>query len=588
MTTRIRCAIYTRKSSEEGLEQSFNSLDAQREACEAYILSQRHEGWQAIGSHYDDGGFSGGSMERPALQQLMTDISAGKINTVVVYKVDRLTRSLTDFAKIIELFDSKQVSFVSVTQQFNTTTSMGRLTLNVLLSFAQFEREVTGERIRDKIAASKKKGMWMGGFVPLGYDLDNRKLIINQQEAATVREIYQQYLRLGCVSALKEHLDRSPTRSKVRVDPAGNRSGGCGFSRGALYQLLRNHIYVGEIEHKGNVYVGQHQAIIDRNLWDNVQQSLTEHRQGNRKKTRAAKQSLLTGLLFDEQGNRYTPTHAIKNGRRYRYYTSQAVIRKTKESDVVSRFPAYELECAITERVAKFVANTEELLAAARELELTEGAMSSIVESARRWSSTWETSAGHERANFLRTTLQRVAVQKDSLRIELFRHALFREICDTAPRSATAIGIGNSAGRVQTITIHCPLLRTHRGKELKLIIGDQASGSTSAPALIKAIARARSWYERIVSGQAISITDLAAQEGIAPHYVSLILPCALLSPHLVEEILYGRGNPNLILTKLTTQLPLDWQRQTCGPEVGPCLRPGDLASDGNKKVRFFT
>ena len=272
MTVRIRCAIYTRKSSEEGLEQSFNSLDAQREACEAFIKSQQHEGWQAIPAHYDDGGYSGGNMERPALKRLMADIRARhKINTVVVYKVDRLTRSLADFAKIIEKLDAKQVSFVSVTQQFNTTTSMGRLTLNVLLSFAQFEREVTGERIRDKIAASKKKGMWMGGFVPLGYDLRERRIYINPTEADTVRTIFSNYLRLGCVMALKEYLDRSGIQSKARARRTGTKTGGSSFSRGALYKILRNHIYVGEIAHKGAVYRGQHEAIIDREQWTQVQ-----------------------------------------------------------------------------------------------------------------------------------------------------------------------------------------------------------------------------------------------------------------------------------------------------------------------------
>jgi site-specific DNA recombinase len=313
MSGHIRCAIYTRKSSEEGLEQSFNSLDAQREACESFILSQRHEGWKASTTKYDDGGFSGGTMDRPGLKRLMDDIAAGKLNTVVVYKVDRLTRSLADFAKIIEVFDSKQVSFVSVTQQFNTTTSMGRLTLNVLLSFAQFEREVTGERIRDKIAASKQKGMWMGGCVPLGYDLRDRKLYINAEEAQRVREIFKQYLRLGCVSALKDRLDQEPIRSKIRLEK-GTQTGGERFFRGALYRILRNHIYIGEIFHKGNAYRGEHEAIIEREQWTKVQQMLDENRQGNRRKARATKTSLLTGILFDQDGNRLrSPTQPIQS-----------------------------------------------------------------------------------------------------------------------------------------------------------------------------------------------------------------------------------------------------------------------------------
>jgi site-specific DNA recombinase len=262
--SRVRCAVYTRKSSEEGLEQSSNSLDAQREACEAYILSQRHEGWQVIASKYDDGGFSGGTMERPALKKLLEDVAAKRVDTVVVYKVDRLTRSLADFAKIVEAFDKQGISFVSVTQQFNTTTSMGRLTLNVLLSFAQFEREVTGERIRDKIAASKRKGMWMGGVVPIGYDLQNHQLVLNPAEAEVVKEIYRLYLELGCISKLQGHLEQAGIRSKKRVSKTGGVAGGVAFGRGALYEMLHNRIYLGRIVHKSESYPGQHSAIIDK------------------------------------------------------------------------------------------------------------------------------------------------------------------------------------------------------------------------------------------------------------------------------------------------------------------------------------
>ena len=257
--TVIRCAIYTRKSSEEGLEQSFNSLDAQREACEAFIASQRHEGWRALPACYDDGGYSGGTLNRPALKRLLEDVEANKVDTIVVYKVDRLTRSLADFAKIVEALDARGVSFVSVTQQFNTTTSMGRLTLNILLSFAQFEREVTGERIRDKIAASKRKGMWMGGTIPLGYDLKERKLIVNPEEANLVRRFFHLYLQLGCVSKLKMRLDEEGIKSKVRISAAGNRSGGSSYSRGALYDILQNRIYLGEIQHRGQSYPGEHE-----------------------------------------------------------------------------------------------------------------------------------------------------------------------------------------------------------------------------------------------------------------------------------------------------------------------------------------
>ena len=276
-TTVMRCAIYTRKPSEEGLEQSFNSLDAQREACEAFISSQRHEGWRAMPTRYDDGGFSGGSLERPALKRLLADVAANKINVIVVYKVDRLTRSLADFAKIVETLDAKSVSFVSVTQQFNTTTSMGRLTLNILLSFAQFEREVTGERIRDKIAASKKKGMWMGGLVPLGYDLEGRKLVPSPKEAELVSKIFSFYLELGCVRKLAERLDREEIRSKVWVTRTGARLGGVAFARGALYSLLRNRLYLGETRHRDQWYGGEHKGIVPRSLWERVQAQLNNN-----------------------------------------------------------------------------------------------------------------------------------------------------------------------------------------------------------------------------------------------------------------------------------------------------------------------
>ena len=309
----FRCAIYTRKSSEHGLEQDFNSLDAQREAAEAYIKSQAHEGWRLIKTHYDDGGLSGGTLERPALQSLLADIEARKIDIVVVYKVDRLTRSLADFAKLVELFEGHGVSFVSVTQQFNTTTSMGRLTLNVLLSFAQFEREIAGERIRDKFAASRRKGMWMGGTIPLGYDVQDRKLIVNKAEAETVRLIFARYLALGCVSSLQADLDRKGVRSKQRILTSGRVLGGSSFGRGALYHLLQNRIYRGEVVHKGTAYPGEHEAIVDEELWNAVQAKLSGNRT-RRRQARIESGAILGGLIFDDRGNRMSPTYTVRRG----------------------------------------------------------------------------------------------------------------------------------------------------------------------------------------------------------------------------------------------------------------------------------
>jgi DNA invertase Pin-like site-specific DNA recombinase len=343
--------VYTRKSSEEGLEQDFNSLQAQREACEAFIKSQAGEGWRLVKTVYDDGGISGGTMERPALQRLLSDIDEGRIDVVVVYKVDRLTRSLADFVKMVEIFDAHHVSFVSITQQFNTTTSMGRLTLNVLLSFAQFEREVTGERIRDKIAASKKKGMWMGGFCSLGYDVRDRRLVVNEEEAKLVRCIYKRYLELGSVRLLKADLDRRGVVSKIRVTKKGTRSGGRSFSRGALYELLANPIYIGEIRHKEIRHPGQHEAIVDRETWEEVQRRLREQtaRDGSPKIKTAA--NVLAGKLFDEQGEPLYATAAKgRHGGRYRYYVSRKLVRGggTSVSEEKSwRLAAPELERSV-------------------------------------------------------------------------------------------------------------------------------------------------------------------------------------------------------------------------------------------------
>src|SRR5438876_42220 len=320
-----RCAIYTRKSSEEGLEQEFNSLHAQREACEAYIRSQRHEGWVVIPTAYDDGGFSGGTIERPALQRLLAEIRANRVDVVVTYKVDRLTRALADFARLIEIFDKHAVSFVSVTQQFNTTTSMGRLTLNVLLSFAQFEREVTSERIRDKIAASKRKGLWVGGITPLGYTTKDRKIVVVDEEAERVRTIFRRYLKLGSLNLLMADLRERGIVTKVRSLKTGRTVGGIPFTRGPLAHFLRNRFYIGEVAFKGEVLPGEQPAILDRDLFDAVQAKLNDQR-NNHTVTRAKSDSLLLGRIYDDRGNRMTPSHARKGGIKYRYYLSSPLL----------------------------------------------------------------------------------------------------------------------------------------------------------------------------------------------------------------------------------------------------------------------
>src|SRR5271163_632448 len=356
-TTRraLRCAIYTRVSTDQGLEQDFNSLDAQREASEAYIKSQAHEGWRLIRDQYDDGGYSGGSMERPALQKLLADVEARRIDVIVVYKVDRLTRSLADFAKLVEMFDKHDVSFVSVTQSFNTTTSMGRLTLNVLLSFAQFEREVTGERIRDKIAASKKKGMWMGGVVPLGYRVEDRALHIVEDHAEIVRSLFRRYLQAGSVVRLKWQLDQEGFQLPVRIDGAGRSTGGGPPGRGHMYKILSNPIYVGRIAHKGQAHEGLHKPIVPQELWDQVQQRLSDrHKAQVAKGTRQASEVLLAGKLFDDRGNRMSPSWATKGSKRWRYYVSQAALQGDKSNaGSIVRVPAAALEALVAGAVGK-------------------------------------------------------------------------------------------------------------------------------------------------------------------------------------------------------------------------------------------
>jgi len=368
----VRCAIYTRKSSEEGLEQEFNSLQAQREACEAFIASQRHEGWVCLATRYDDGGFSGATIDRPALQRLLADIAAGRVETVVVYKIDRLTRSLADFAKIVEVLDTRGASFVSVTQQFNTTTSMGRLTLNVLLSFAQFEREVIGERIRDKIAASKRKGMWMGGVPPLGYRVGDRKLVVIHSEAEIVRLIFRRYAELGSVRLLKEELDARGIKSKSWRCAADRLIGGKPFSRGALYLILHNRTYLGEIVHKGKSHPGEHPPIIDQPLWDAVRAQLASNTAERNAGLRTRQPSLLTGLMFDCSGNPMTPIHAVKNGTRYRYYVSRPLITKDQiDASAGIRIPATEIEQLVTNRVRQWLLDPGSIYQATQRTDLS-------------------------------------------------------------------------------------------------------------------------------------------------------------------------------------------------------------------------
>ena len=357
------CAVYTRKSTEEGLEQDFNSLDAQREACLSYIASQKAEGWVPVMDEYDDGDFSGGNLERPALKRLMEDIKAGKINTVVVYKIDRLTRALMDFSKLVEVFDQYGVTFVSITQSFNTTTSMGRLTLNVLLSFAQFEREVIGERVRDKIAASKKKGMWMGGTIPLGYIIENRQLIPKKEEVKTVRHIFERYLVVKNVNHLQQDLERENIFSKESISKNGRKIGGQPFGRGALYALLSNPLYIGQTRHKNKIYDGQHEGIVDPDIWSKVQNLLKQNSaivKGHRQNREV---NLLKGLLFDENNVPYSPGYTTNRKQQYRYYISQNIIlQRSHLEHLPKRFPAHEIENLVECEIRQHLGQKEKLV----------------------------------------------------------------------------------------------------------------------------------------------------------------------------------------------------------------------------------
>ncbi len=419
---KLRCAVYTRKSTEEGLDMEFNSLDAQREACEAYVASQKAEGWLLVPDRYDDGGFSGGTLERPALQRLMADIEARRVDVVVVYKIDRLSRSLMDFAKLVEVFDRNNVTFVSVTQSFNTTTSMGRLTLNILLSFAQFEREVIGERIRDKFAASRKKGMWMGGFVPLGYDVKERKLVINKAEAVTVRRIFERFARIGSATELVRAL---------RTEGICGKQGKL-VDKGYIYKLLNNRVYIGEAVHKGVAYPGEHQAIIDRTLWDRVHAVLSESPRKRAASTRAQTPSLLKGLIFGPTGRAMTPAHTRKGGKLYRYYVSTDVLKRDAEACTVRRVPAAEIESAVVDQLRGLLRAPEIIVRtwrAARQ-SMDDVNEAEVREALNRLDPLWDELFPAEQARIVQMLVERVDVSPDGADIRLRTEGLTNLVAD--------------------------------------------------------------------------------------------------------------------------------------------------------------
>jgi site-specific DNA recombinase len=557
-----RCAIYTRKSSDEGLEQEFNSLQAQREACEAFVTSQKGEGWQTLKGHYDDGGWSGGTLERPALERLLADIRASKVDIVLVYKIDRLTRSLLDFAKIVEVFDAHGVSFVSVTQAFNTSTSMGRLTLNVLLSFAQFEREVTGERIRDKIAASKRKGIWMGGFVPLGYDANDRKLVINKEEAESVGYIFRRYLELGSVYKLKTELDAKRITSKRRIGANGKSWGGQPITAGALYHLLRNPIYCGRIGHKEQSYEGVHEAIIELGLWEAVQRLLAVNRRERRNGTSANDPSLLAGLIVDAEGKRLTPSHSAKSGKRYRYYVSRGLITDPGRACQPSwRLPAVELERLVVKQIGEFLADQNRIWALCKEAKLSPREAVSALKRAHKPAQALLRGPESAVRPLLLHLVRKIVVCADRIVMELSRVGLLAQLSEGDPAESRA----KKDDRMIVLIVSCQFRR--RGGEMRLLIGDQAGREVKPNAsLIAAVVRAHAWWKEL--GESSSIKEIADREGSDERYVARNLKLAFLAPDITVAILDGRQPANLSADMMVKMpdLPCSWaaQRQRLG------------------------
>jgi DNA invertase Pin-like site-specific DNA recombinase len=553
----VRCAIYTRKSSEEGLEQEFNSLQAQREACEAFIASQRHEGWACLATRYDDGGFSGATMDRPALQRLLADTAAGRVNTIVVYKIDRLTRSLADFAKIVEVLDAKGASFVSVTQQFNTTTSMGRLTLNILLSFAQFEREVIGERIRDKIAASKKKGMWVGGVPPLGYRGQDGKLVLIESEAEMVRIIFRRYAELASVRLLRDELEAQAIKSKSWTTASGRRVGGKSFSRGALYLMLQNRLYLGEIVHKGQSHPGEHTPIIEQPLWDAVQAQLAANTAGRNPATRTRPPSLLAGMLFDAGGNRMTPAHATKKGALYRYYVSRTLVTKDRPDGFAGlRIPAGEIEQAVTRRIRQWLVDPGSVYQAIQFADPS--AQRRLIARAEQIGRSWpELPAARQRA-LLTALIERIDVGANRIDIHL-----------RPTRLGVLLGIAatplSSGADDQTQILSAPIELRRSGREIKMLIDGADRFATAKPdtRLIKLLIRARRFNATLVYSDGVPFAALAKREGVSPSYFTRLVRLSYLAPDITQAILDGRQPRDLTADKLLahSRLPLAWDEQ---------------------------
>ena len=540
----IRCAIYTRKSSDEGLDQAFNSLDAQAEACAAYIVSQRHEGWKLVSDRFDDGGLSGGTLERPALQRLLAEIDAGRIGMVVVYKIDRLTRSLADFGRLVERLDAKGCSFVSVTQAFNTASSMGRLTLNVLLSFAQFEREVTAERIRDKIAASKKKGLWMGGCLPLGYDPhpdpQRRELVVNATEAQTVQQLFALYADLGNLRLVESEVTRLGLRPKAGISPSGRIRGAGPFSRGQLHYLLTNPVYIGRIRHKELSYRGLHAAVITSDLWDRVQARLMAASARPRGRSVCPTEArILTGKLRDETGDLLTPTHTQRHGRRFAYYVSHRLIAGGTDPSGW-RLPAEALEASLKRLLVAHLrkaADKQALLSAPDATAATE-----IARRAAELADRIETEAV-----LFGSLITAVALQQGRIKLQL-----------AASPIALALGVAPADLAPDLLAFDQSFTLRRRGVETRIIAGKMLPAPD--PVLIRTLAQAHAWAKSLRAGT--SLTEIAAATGHSEPYIRSRISLAFLAPKHQAAILDGRQPADLSIARLLRDgIPIDWSEQ---------------------------
>ncbi|PBC08166.1 recombinase family protein [Mesorhizobium sp. WSM3859] len=554
-TPRLRCAVYTRKSSEEGLDQEFNSLDAQREACVAFIASQIGLGWKLVPDRYDDGGISGGTMERPALQRLLQDIRDKRVDVVVVYKIDRLTRSLMDFSKIVEIFDASSVSFVSVTQQFNTTTSMGRLTLNVLLSFAQFEREVTAERIRDKIAASKKKGMWMGGVVPLGYRVEHRKLVIDEAEAKIVRHLFDRHLVLKSVRDLADEAARDGLVTRTRERQDGTISVTMPFGRGNLYHLLSNPIYIGKTKHKDQVHDGEHEPIIAGPVFDEAQALLASQAPRRRSTSNVTQQHLLTGLLFDEHGEKLRSVHANKRGVRYHYYVSKQFVDQRRGSSDGWRLPADAVESVVEHLLNRILSEHSQIA----DLIQRWGSAAEIQNAMRRAAeikTAWTSDTADHKRSLLQKLVRRITLGQTTLAIDIDGRALSEHLHDRA--------LPSDGGDTETISISCPFDIKRRGVEMRIVLTDRSSNAAEPDAgLIDVVQRSQRYLHQLTDGSSRSLTEIASLNATTVSEVSRLLPLAFLSPKIVSKIITGNQPIELTAHRLSrlSGLPLAWTDQ---------------------------